>query len=130
MSVDPREVDNESQGIVVVPFRIESSGSVFSLTEDDLGKPAALTDNNEISDGADGEAFIGKLIGVTDDGEVGLVQIKGICTGLSYSGTAPVIGWPVQMSGAGTVDKGIDTGISRGFTLSVDASAQTCEVLL
>jgi len=130
MSADPRVVDNEGQGILIVPFTIEFSGSVYSLDEEDVGKPVALTDNNEISDGADGEAFLGKLAGITDDGQTGLVQVKGVCTDVAYSGTAPVIGWPVQMSGAGTVDKGVDTGICRGFTLSVDAAASTCDVLL
>ena len=130
MSADPRVVDNESQGIVIVPFDIEQVGGVYSLTEGDVGKPVALTGNNEISEGADGEAFLGKLVGVTDDGEVGLVQVKGVCTGLAYTVTAPVIGWPVQMSGAGTVDKGVTAGIARGFTLNVDTTAETCDILL
>ena len=130
MSADPRVVDNEGQGMLIVPFDIEASGDEYSLDETDIGSPVALTDNNEISDGADGEAFLGKLIGVTDDGSVGLVQVKGVCPGLAYSGTAPVIGWPVQMSGAGTVDKGITEGVRRGFTLSVDTTAETCDVLL
>lgn len=130
MAADPRVVDNDGQGILIVPFDIESSGSVYNLDETDIGKPVALTANNEISDGADNEAFLGKLMGVTDDGTVGLVQVKGLCSDLPYTVTTPVIGWPVQMSGAGTVDKGVTDGAFRGFTLSVDTTASTCDVLL
>ncbi|MFC1556152.1 hypothetical protein ACFL67_03625 [candidate division KSB1 bacterium] len=130
MTADTRTIDNEGQGIVVVAFDIESTAGVYSLTEDDIGNPVALAANSEISDGADDETFLGKLLGVTDDGTAGLVQIRGICTGLPYSGTAPVLGWPVQMSGAGTVDKGITDGSTRGFTLNVDTTAATCDVLL
>lgn len=130
MAADPRVVDNEGQGILIVPFDIESSGQVYNLDETDIGKPVALTANNEISDGADNEAFLGKLMGVTDDGTVGLVQVKGVCTDLPYTVTTPVIGWPVQMSGAGTVDKGVTDGAFRGFTLSVDTTATTCDILL
>jgi len=130
MTADPRVVDNENQGILVVPFNIEIVDDVPSLSEDDIGNPVAITANNEISDGADGEAFLGKLVGVSDDELVGLVQVKGVCTDLPYSGTAPVIGWPVQMSGAGTVDKGVTDGICRGFTVNVDTVAATCDVLL
>jgi len=130
MSADPRVVDNESQGILVLPFNIEVADTAPSLTTEDIGKPVALTANNEISEGDDGEAFLGKLIGITDDRQVGLVQVGGVCTGLPYSGTAPVIGWPVQMSGEGTVDKGVTDGICRGFTVNVDSGAVTCDVLL
>ena len=130
MGIDTRVVDNEEQGFLAIPFNIESSGESYSLDESDIGNPVALTDNNEVSEGADGEMFIGKLIAVSEDGSVAAVQIKGVCADLPYSGTAPVIGWPVQMSGDGTVDKGVTEGIRRGITLSVDTTAETCDVLL
>ena len=130
MGIDPRTVDNQEQGFLAIPLNIEYTGGVYSLTESDIGKPAALTDNNEVSDGADGEVFIGKLIAVSEDGSVATVQIGGVCTDLPYSGTAPVIGWAVQMSGAATVAKGVTDGIRRGVTLAVNATAQTCDVLL
>ena len=130
MTADPRVIDNEEQGILVLPFNIENASTTPSVNESDIGNPVALTANNEISEGADGEVFLGKLLGVSDDGEIGFVQVKGVCTDLAYTGTAPVRGWPVQMSGDGTVDKGVTNGISRGFTLSVDTTATTCDVLL
>jgi len=130
MGIDPRIVDNEEQGFLAIPFNIESSGGSYSLDESDIGNPVALTDNNEVSEGADGEMFIGKLIAVNEDGSVAAVQIKGVCADLPYSGTTPVIGWPVEMSGDGTVDKGVTEGIRRGITLSVDTIAETCDVLL
>lgn len=130
MGVDPRVVDNEEQGFLAIPFDIESAGGTYSLDETDIGNPVALTDNNEVSEGADGEVFIGKLIAISDDGSVASVQVKGVCTDLLYSGTAPVIGWAVQMSGDGTIDKGATEGIRRGITLSVDTTAETCDVLL
>ncbi len=130
MPADPRVIDNEDQGILVVPFNIENATTTPSLNESNIGKPVALTANNEISEGADGEAFLGKLLGVSDDGQIGFVQVKGVCTDLPYSGTTPVIGWPVQMSGDSTVDKGVTDGIARGYTLNVDTTASTCDVLL
>ncbi len=130
MAVDPRILDNENQGILIIPLNIENATTNPNLTESDIGSAIALTANNEVSDGADGELFIGKLIGVTDDGTIALVQVKGLCTDLEYSGTAPVIGWPVQMSGSKTVDKGITEGIRGGITISVDTTASTCDVLL
>ena len=130
MGVDPRIVENEEQGFLAISLNIEYAGGAYSLTEDDIGNPVALTGNNEVSDGADGEAFIGKLIAVSEDGSIATVQIKGVCKDLPYSGTAPVIGWPVQMSGAGTVDKGVTDGVRSGFTLAVNTSAGTCDVLL
>ena len=130
MGIDPRVIDNEEQGFLAVPLNIELSGGSYSLDESDIGKPVALTDNNEVSEGADGEVFVGKLIAISEDGSAATVQVKGVCTDLPYSGTAPVIGWPVQMSGDGTVDKGITEGIRRGITLSVDTTAEKCDVLL
>lgn len=130
MPADPRVIDNEEQGILVLPFNIENASTTPSVNESDIGSPVALTANNEISEGADGEVFLGKLLGVSDDGEIGFVQVKGVCTDLAYTGTAPVRGWAVQMSGDGKVDKGVTNGILRGFTLSVDTTATTCDVLL
>lgn len=130
MAIDPRVLDNEEQGFLAIPFNIESTEGVYSLDESDIGKPVALTADNEVSDGADGEMFIGKLIAVSEDGSVASVQVKGLCTDLPYSGTAPVIGWPVQMSGAGTVDKGVTEGVRNGITLAVHTGDTTCDVLL
>ena len=121
MPADPRVVDNQEQGILVLPFNIENASTTPSLDESDIGSPVALTDNNEISEGADDEVFLGKLLGISDDGQVGFVQVKGVCSDLPYSGTAPVIGWP---------DKGVTEGVTRGFTLSVDTTAATCDILL
>ncbi len=130
MSIDPRTIDNEGQGILVIPFNIENASTTPSVDESDIGNPVALTNNNEISEGADGEVFLGKLIGISDDGTIGFVQVGGVCSDLPYSGTAPVIGWPVQMAGDGVVDKGITEGVRRGVTLSVDTTASTCDILL
>ena len=130
MVLDPRVIDNEEQGFMAMPFTIEETGGVYALKDSDIGKPVALTANNEISNGADGEAFLGKLIAISADGTVGTVQVQGVCADLPYAGTTPVIGWGVQMSGAGTIDKGVTDGIARGFTLAVNTTAQTCDALL
>ena len=130
MLANPRVIDNEVQGVLVLPFNIENAETTHSLNETYIDSPVALTANNEISEGADGEAFLGKLLNISDDGQLGFVQIKGICTDLSYSGTAPVIGWSVQMSGNGTVEKGITDRRARGYTLSVNMPTATCDILL
>ena len=130
MAVDPRTIDNEEQGFLALPFTIEETAGVKALTATDIGKPVALTANNEVSEGADNEFFLGKLIAISEDGVTASVQVAGVCADLSYSGTAPVLGWPVQMSGDTTVDKGVTTGATRGVTLAVNTSAATCDVLL
>lgn len=130
MSIDPRSISNEEQGFLALPFIIKSTAGVYALSDSNIGKPVALSANNEISDGADGDVFLGKLIAVSADGSIGTVQVSGVCANLPYSGTAPVPGWPIQMSGSGTIDKGVTDGIFRGFTLSVNTTAQTCDVLL
>ncbi len=130
MSIDPRVLDNAGQGMLIVPFNIEAKNGVCVLTEQDIGAPIALTANDEISEGESGEVFCGKLLGLSDDGTVGYIQVKGICTDLAYRGEAPVIGWAVQMSDNGSVCKGVTDGIRRGFTLNVDAQAKTCDILL
>ena len=130
MAVDPRTLDNEQQGFLALPFKVEEVGGVKSLTEADIGRPVALTAAHEVSNGADDEPFLGRLIALNEEGTVATVQVGGLCARLPYAGTAPVLGWPVQMSGAGTVDKGITDGARRGCTLKVDTAAATCDVLL
>ena len=130
MAVDPRLINNEEQGFLALPFAIEDNAGVKSLDSTDIGNPVALTANNEVSDGADNEVFLGRLIAVSADGATATVQVQGLCADLPYSGTAPEIGFSVQMSGAGTVDKGITAGATRGITLAVDTTASTCDVLL
>ena len=66
MPADPRVIDNEEQGILVLPFNIENASTTPSLDESDIGSPVALTANNEISEGADDEVFLGKLLGISD----------------------------------------------------------------
>jgi len=130
MTLDPRIIENEEQGFLALPFSIEETAGVYALDDDDVGSPVALTANNEISPGADDETFIGRLIAVSADGSIGTVQVRGICADLPYTGTTPVLGWPVQMSGSGTVDKGVTEGSARGITLAVDTVNATCDVLL
>lgn len=130
MTLDPRIMCNEEQGFLALPFNVEVTGGAYSLGEDDIGKPVALSANNEIAPGTDDDIFLGRLISVSADGAVGVVQVKGVCAGLPYSGTTPVLGWPVQMAAAGEVDKGVTGGSGRGITLAVDAVNQTCDVLL
>lgn len=130
MAVDPRTIDNEEQGFLALPFTIEETAGVKALTATNIGKPVALTANNEVSEGADNESFLGKLIAVSEDGATASIQVSGVYSDLAYSGTAPVLGWPVQMSGDKTVDKGVTTGATRGVTIAVNTTAATCDVLL
>ena len=125
-SADPRTIYNGGQGAVFASFDIES-GVSFASDED---KPVAMTGNNEVSDGADNEALAGKLIAVSKDATEAFVQIGGIVTGLAYGGTAPEVGFAVQMQAAHTVDKGATAFIARGMCINVDTTAVTCDVFL
>ena len=127
---DVRSVVQDGQGVVAIWFKVEAD---CGINDDDIGKSCAMTGNNEVSDGADGETLAGKILAVSPNGAVtadeALVQVKGVVTGLAYGGTAPVVGHGVQMQAAHVVDKGT-TLIHRGLCVKVDATAVTCDVLL
>lgn len=127
---DLREIGNDGQGHLILTFKIEQSGSVYVLTEDDIGKPAALTGNNEVSEGANGETFCGKLIGISEDGSLASVQVKGVVTGIDYTGTAPTVGSKVEMGGDKVVKTGVTAGIMRGMVISVDTTNTCVDILI
>lgn len=127
---DVRVVVMDGQGAVAVWFDVEAS---CTIADDDIGKPCAITGNNEVSDGADGETFLGKILALSPNGattaDEALVQVGGLVTGLAYAGTTPVVGHGVQMQAAHVVDKGT-TLIHRGTCVNVDTTATTCDVYL
>ena len=40
---DLRDINIDGQGHLILTFKIEETAGVYALTEDDIGKPAALT---------------------------------------------------------------------------------------
>ena len=130
MGIDPRDVILDSQGTLIVPFKIELSGGEPTLTQTDTGKPVALTDNIEAGPGSDGDIFLGELVSVSPDGLIAGIKVRGIMKDVPYSGTAPERGFGVQMSGSLTVDKNVDSGKGRGFVINVNTSASTCDLIL
>ncbi|RKY88695.1 hypothetical protein DRQ09_02475 [candidate division KSB1 bacterium] len=130
MGIDPREVILDSQGTLIVPFKVKQSGGVPTLKQSDIGKPVALTGDIEAGPGEDGDIFLGELMSVSSDGLIAGIKIRGIMKDVPYSGTTPEKGYGVQMSGNFTVDKNIDTGKGRGFVIKIDTNSSTCDLIL
>jgi len=127
---DLRDVNNEGQGHLVLTFKVSESGGNYTLTESDIGKPVAVSGNNEVSIGADGDTFCGKLISVSEEGDVASVQVKGVVTGISYTGEAPTVGTKLEMGGDKVVKTGVTASKMRGMIISVDTNNTTVDVLL
>jgi hypothetical protein len=136
-----RDHNLESIGEVFATFKIKQTAGSDDLTDADLGKAVALTDNYEVSPGGDGDILLGKLIDLTlEDGNDGdrlaTVQIGGVCT-LPITTTYPGVGDRVVCGANGTIKQapalaGSDPAggnIARGTVLSVSGTTE-CTLLL
>lgn len=107
-----------------------------TLTQNDVGKAVAFTDNDTVGLGVDGDEIAGKLIRVEKDG-VCLVQVTGYMT-LSHS-AAPTLGGKIIVDGAGKIKPapGVDPNAAaiqtvkgRGLVTSIDAASLTTGLVL
>jgi len=130
MGIDPRDIILDSQGTLIVPLKIKLSSGEPTIVQTDIGKPVGLTGDLEVGPGADNDIFLGELVSVSPDGLIAGIKIKGVMKDVPYSGTAPVNGLGVQMSGEFIVDKNVDSGKGRGFVINVDTGASTCDLIL
>ena len=92
------------------------------------GDVVTVTAENTVGKAAAGSRFCGVLVRDEGDG-VGAVQLEGIVT-VSYTGTAPVVGYSML---AGDGNNGVKTVTSGGasyLVLSVDAASGTAVIKL
>lgn len=88
------------------------------------GKAVALTGNNTVGYGTDGDAIFGVIRKAESDG-VATIQVKGFACGLAGTASATAINKYAAVDGSGGVKSMADKGISRGFITAVDDSYKT-----
>lgn len=132
-----RTVDNNGIGALYASFNVHQTGGVYDLTGTDVGKAVALSNNNEVSLGADGGALLGRLEAVKNG--LATVQVAGVVRLEVNTGkTAPNVGERVVIDGAGKVYQapalvGNDPAggnVARGTVVAKDTTNNTCDVLL
>ena len=131
-----RTVDNNGVGALYATFDIDTTGSNYDLTSDDVGDAVSLSGNNEVDHGTNGGQLLGRL--EQANGGLATVQIAGIARfNINTGETAPGLGNRVVVDGAGKVyqapavaDAPAGGNIARGTVIAVDATNDTCDVLL
>ncbi len=120
-----RPIENIGVGSTYATFAIDTTGSDYDLTVDNEGDAVALSADNEVDHGSDGDPFLGQAISVQDD--IAVVQVAGVVRVPYNNAAAPTVGGKVVVDGAGKVK---DSATGRGLVLAVDATAETVDVLL
>ncbi len=134
-----RTVDNHGVGALYATFAIHQTSGSYDLTTENIGDAVSLSGNNEVNHGSDGGQLLGRLEHV--DGGLATVQIAGVARlNIDTSKTSPGLGNGVVVNGAGKVYQapaidgasGDPAGgnIARGTTIAVDATNNTCDILL
>lgn len=98
-----------------------------TLTSADVGKAVAMTGNNAVGLGADGDTFVGVLERVEKDGTARVRCFGNVEVG--YTG-AIAVGKRLVVNGAGKVKDAATAVNGRGFVSSVDTTATTVNVEL
>jgi hypothetical protein len=135
-----REQNLESIAPVLATFKIKQTAGVDDLKDANIGRPVALSGNNEAAPIGDGDQLLGKLISLTltdnDSGErLATVQIGGTCR-LAVSTTVPSVGNRVVGGSGGTVKQApavasdpAGGNIGRGTVWEVNGTSD-CLILL
>lgn len=102
------------------------------------GKTVALTDNNTVGYGSDGDPLFGVIRKVESDGYA-TVQVKGFACGVTAdvtktTGENPVaktaIGALAAVDGSGGIKSAADGVIGRGYITSVDAVTGEADIIM
>lgn len=102
------------------------------------GKAVALTGNNTVGYGSDGDPLFGVIRKVESDGYA-TVQVKGFASGVTADvaktmGENPVaknaIGTLAAVDGAGGVKSAADGVIGRGYITSVDITTGEADIIM
>ena len=91
------------------------------------GKAVALTDNNTVGYGSDGDPLFGIIRKAESDGYA-TVQVSGFACDIAASEAA--IGKVAAVDGAGGVKSAADGVIGRGYITSVDSADNTADIIL
>jgi hypothetical protein len=98
------------------------------IDADNVGDAVAISANNTVGLGNDGDQLFGKIIAYEDDGVV-TVQCRGYMEFDVVDGSEPSLGGMVLVNGAGKV-KTAGGAIGRGICVTVDAANDTCGIIL
>lgn len=96
-----------------------------AVTDSDIGKAVGLSDNNEISFGTNGGAFLGVLVD-TDSGNA-IVCVSGIVEVPYHPALPPTLGGMVVVSGNGLVKT---SASGRGLVLAVNSGTEIATILI
>ena len=91
------------------------------------GKAVALTSNNTVGYGSDGDPLFGVIRKAEPDG-CATVQVSGFACDITASAAA--IGKVAAVDGAGGVKSAADGVIGRGYITSVDSAASKADIIM
>lgn len=91
------------------------------------GKAIALTGNNTVGYGSDGDPIFGVIRKVESDGYA-TVQVKGFACNITASEAA--IGKFAAVDGSGGIKSAADSVIGRGYITSVDDTTGMADIIL
>lgn len=118
-------------GVVCVTMPLDSTTKAAIGTNYDgaKGKAVAITDNNTVGFGSDGDPLFGVLTKVEHDG-CASVQVKGFSCGLAGTASATAINKYAAVDGAGGV-KSAGTGVvSNGYITSFDSTSKATDIYM
>ncbi len=92
------------------------------------GAPVSMSANGKVADSGNGDAFIGVAIHRSDDG-FAAVQLGGFAT-LSYSGTAPGLGWQSMAADGNGGVKAVSEDGRPCLVVSVDTTGHQVGLFL
>lgn len=91
------------------------------------GKAVALTGNNTVGYGSDGDPLFGVVRKAESDGYA-TVQVKGFACGITASETA--VGKFAAVDGAGGIKSAADGVAGRGYITSVDTTTGEADIIM
>lgn len=114
---------------VTMPLDAETKAAIDKKYDDAKGKAVALTDNNTVGYGSDGDALFGVLTKVEHDGFAS-VQVKGFFCGLAGTASATEIGKYAAVDGLGGVKSAASGVVSNGYITSFDSSSNATDIYM
>lgn len=118
-------------GVVCVTMPLDSTtkASIGKNYDNAKGKAVAITDNNTVGFGSDGDPLFGVLTKVEYDGYAS-VQVKGFFCGLVGTASATAINKYAAVDGAGGI-KSAGTGVvSNGYITAFDSTSKTTDIYM
>lgn len=114
---------------VTMPLDAETKAAIDKKYDDAKGKAVALTGNNTVGYGSDGDALFGVLTKVEHDGYAS-VQVKGFSCGLAGTASATEIGKYAAVDGSGGVKSAASGIVSNGYITSFDSTSNATDIYM